>query len=259
MSKNKAISEAAHLRRAAILEERGDYDKAIASMMKALSAQSNNPESWSRLGDLYRSLEQWDLAVDAYKKSLELRTDNHTAQEALLQTYLEAGRYDDAIANSKLVLKRHAKNVYARDIMGVAYLQTGMIDEAIRVTDELIRLEPTDATNHFKKAVLLQQKGEVGMAVREFTRVLEMAPESGIADQAGQAVSTLESFQLRQIVSLAAEDNIFRTKLARDPESAAFEKGFFLSYTGLNALRQISFDTLPESGADSPQKYYHYH
>jgi tetratricopeptide (TPR) repeat protein len=134
-----------------------------------------------------------------------------------------------------------------------------MIDEAIRVTDELIRLEPTDATNHFKKAVLLQQKGEVGLAAREFARVLEMAPESGIADQARQAVSTLENFQIRQIVSLAAEDNIFRTKLARDPESAAFEKGFFLSYTGLHALRQISFDTPPEAGTDGPQKYYHYH
>lgn len=252
----KALSEAAHLRRATDFERREQYEEAVNSMLKALEAQPDNAESWCRLGDLYRSLAKFDLAIRVYQKSVDLNPDDISAQESLLQTYLELGRCDEAVAHSKGILKRSPKSMHARDVLSVAYLQLGLIDKALRVTDELIRMDPADPSNHFKKAVLFQQKGEVGMAIREFARVLDMAPESSIAEQARQAVSSLDTFQLRQIASLASEDNIFRTKLLRDAESAALEKGYVLSYTGLMALRQMSFDTPTED--DNPQ-YYHYH
>ncbi|MDO8682166.1 MAG: tetratricopeptide repeat protein [Armatimonadota bacterium] len=259
IDRSKTLSEAAHLRRAAVMEERGMYEEAANSLIKALTARPDNADSWSRLGGLYRSLSKFDMAVEVYKKSLEINPNNSITQESLLQTYLEMGRYDEAIAHCKDLLKRMPRNLYARDVLSVAYMQLGLIDKALRITDELIRLDPTDPGNHFKKGVLFQQKGEVGMAIREFARVIEMAPDSSIAEQAKQAVSSLDSYQLRQIVSLASEDSVFRTKLSRDAESAALEKGFVLSYTGLVALRQISFDNPPEPGDDSGQKYYHYH
>ena len=259
MTKSKAISEAAYLRRAAGLEERGLFEEAVQSVLKALEIRPRNTAALNRLGGLYRSLTRFGTAVEVYKRVLDLAPDNMGAQEALLQTYLEMGRYDEAISWCNTFLKRNPRSMHARDALSVAYLQLGLIDKAIRITDELIRLDPTDPANHFKKGVLFQQKGEVGMAIKEFARVLDMAPDSGIAEQARQAVSSLDSYQLRQIVSLAAEDNVFRTKLMRDAEAAALEKGFVLSYTGLTALRQISFDNASELDAENLQKYYHYH
>jgi len=259
MANRKTSNESAHIRRAAAYETQGRLADAANSMLKAIAANPGNAHSWSRLGELYRSLSQFDLAIEIYKRALEIDPDDSPTQEALLQSYLEANRHEEAIARSSLLLKRWPRNLFARDVMGVAYLQLGLIDKAIRITDELIRLDPTDPANHFKKGVLFQQKGEIGIAVKEFARVVEMAPESSIAEQAKQAVASLDTYQLRQIVSLASEDSVFRTKLTRDAESAALEKGFVLSYTGLVTLRQMSFDDLPDDGSENPQKYYHYH
>jgi len=257
MSADKLLDETRPLKRAAAYEKRGQYENAAASLIDALAANPGNAGSWSRLGNAYRALAKMDLAVGAYLRSVEINPEDSETQEALLQAYLEVGRYTEAVAHSKRLLKTWPKSIYPRDVLSVAYMQMGLIDKALRITDELVRLDPTDATNHFKKAVLFQQKGEIGMAVREFGRVVEMAPESSIAEQAKQALSSLDSYQLRQIVSLAAEDNVFRAKLLRDAETAASEKGFVLSYTGILALRQICFDNLPDD--ESIHSYYHYH
>ena len=242
---------------AAALEIQGEFDAAAASMLKALRARPDKAESWSRLGGIYRQMSKFDLAIEAYSKSLQINPNDSPAQEALLQSYLETNRCREAIDHSRRLLKKWPRNLYARDVLSVAYMQLGLVDKAIRITDELIRLDPTDPSNHFKKGVLFQQKGEISLAIKEYARVVDMDPESSIAEQAKQAVSTLDSYQIRQIVSLASEDSVFRTKLARDVESAAMEKGFLLSYTGLTTLRQISFENPPEDG-DGP-KYYHYH
>lgn len=258
MVSKRTSGESVHLRRATAYEAQGRFAEAATCLLKAIAANPDNARAWSRLGEVYRSLAQFDLAIEVYKRALEIDPDDSPSQEALLQCYLESDRHDEAISRSTALLKRWPRNLYARDVLGVAYLQLGLIDKAIRITDELIRLDPTDPTNHFKKAVLYQQKGEIGIAIREFARVVEMAPESSIAEQAKEAVSSLDTYQLRQIVSLASEDNVFRTKLARDAESAALEKGFILSYTGLITLRQMSFEEIPDSSDNGP-KYYHYH
>ena len=67
----------------------------------------------------------------------------------------------------------------------------------------------------------------------------------------------LDSDQLRQIITLALEDYIFRAKLTRDPVAAAMERGFQLSFAGMSALKQIQFDELPEVYSEWKQRYYH--
>ena len=129
----------------------------------------------------------------------------------------------------------------------------GMFEKAIQVTNELITLDPTSPLDHFKKAVF-QQKGEVGSAIHEFVRVLEMQPDMAMAEQAEQAIETLDSYQLRHIVMLAVEDYIFRAKLVHDPKSAALERGYYLSYAGMNALKQIQFEDLTDIYSEWKQK-----
>jgi len=144
--------------------------------------------------------------------------------------------------------------VFARDILGIAYLQQGRLDKALKVTDEQIRIDPTDACHFFKKAVLLQQKGQIAAAMLGFTRVVDMDPEGEMADDAREAIAALDSYQLRQILTIAVEDAVFRTKIALDPEPALTAKGFKLSTAGLMALRQIELDEL----SSQPQSR-HYH
>lgn len=246
-----------HMDRAAEMEERGRFREAISELEKAVRTATDKPLVYRELAELYRSQRQMDEAIDAIKQVIKHEPNDLQAREMLLEMLIELGRFDDAIRESKDLLKVSPRNLSARDVLSIAYLQKGMLDKALQVTNELVRLDPTSATNYFKRALLYQQKGDYGNAINEYSRVLEMHPDDEMAEDAQQAIDSLDSYQLRHIVMLAVEDYIFRAKLIRDPESAARERGYYLSYSGMSALKQIQFDELPEVYNEWKQRYYH--
>lgn len=242
------------MKRATSLAENGRYDEAIANLREAMTICPHDPRCSVQLANIYRAQNRIGLAVEAMHRAVELDPANSTVHEQLLQTLIELGRYDEAIEISRSLLRQFPKNLYARDVLGIAYLQQGKIDKALAVTDELIRLAPSDAAHHFKKAVLLQQKGEISQSMAAFTRALDMDPNGEMADDAREAIAALDSYQLRQILTIAVEDAVFRAKLMLDAESAALEKGFLLSSSGVAALRQLNLESLP---GDTQNRYYH--
>ena len=46
----------------------------------------------------------------------------------------------------------------------------------------------------YKRQVLYQQKGELGKAIREFIRVVDLDPEGEMADDAREAIASIDSF-----------------------------------------------------------------
>lgn len=242
------------MRRANSLAERGMYDEAIAHVKEAIAICPQEPKCSVQLANLYRAQNKMGPAIEAMKKAVALDPKDSGTQEQLLQALVELARYDEAITLGRKLLAAFPRNLFARDVLGIAYLQQGRIDESLKVTSELIRLAPADPAHHFKKAVLLQQKGEIAQAMSAFTRALEMDPGGDMADDAREAIAALDSYQLRQILTIAVEDVVFRTKLILDPESASNERGFKLSSSGIMTLRQIDIESLP---GDAQNRYYH--
>jgi len=250
-----SAEEMVYLRRAASQEQKGEYRRAIENMRKALKIAPGRASSYARLAVLCRAARRFDEALQALRAAAECDPGDPELREMLLQVCMESGKYELAINESRHLLKRWPRNVYARDVLSMAYLQIGDYDKALRVTDELIFIDPLDATNHFKKAIIYQQKGEIGSAMVEYSRVAEIDPESDVAQDAQEAMASLDDFQLRQIITLALEDSGFRARLARDVEGAAAEKGFVLSGGGVSALRQMDFDGMTETDTLSPGRY----
>ena len=242
------------MRRASSLAEQGLYDEAIAHVKEAIAICPQEPKCSVQLANLYRAQNKMGPAIEAMKKAVDLDPKDSGTQEQLLQVLIELGRYDEAIVLGRRLLRCFPKNMFARDVLGIAYLQQGKIDESLKVTSELINLSPGDPAHHFKKAVLLQQKGEIAQAMTSFTRALEMDPDGDMADDAREAIAALDSYQLRQILTIAVEDIIFRTKLVLDPDSASRERGFRLSPSGIMTLRQVDIESLP---GDAQNRYYH--
>jgi len=254
-STRSATAKLAHLmKRARLLARQGQYDEAIKGIREAMAINPRNARCSVALANIYRAQNRMNLAVDAMENAVELDPRNSTVREQLLLALVELGRFDEAIAVGMKLLAESPKNLYARDMLSIAYLQQGKLDSALRLTNELIRLAPTDPLHHFKKAVLLQQKGEVSQAMVSFTRALDMDPEGEMADDAREAIAALDSYQLRQILTIAIEDAVFKTKLTLDPEMASQERGYLLSSGGIAALRQLDLDSIP---GDPQMRHYH--
>ncbi|HZP83428.1 MAG TPA: tetratricopeptide repeat protein [Chthonomonadaceae bacterium] len=234
------------LRRAEQQAERGEFSEAIDSLEAAITAGAECYACCLQMADLYRALGQWQAALTIAEQAIGLDPTRIPAYEKVMTLALEAGDCERAIAASCALIKIAPRHVPAHDTLGAAYIQMGDVDAAIRVTNTLIRLDPETPAHHFKKALLCQHKGEVALAVQEFTDAILLDPCGPHAEAAREALETLDTFQLNQIVTLAMEDTVFRIKLERDPVEAAAERGFYLSETGNQMLTELSQMALPD-------------
>ncbi len=235
----------------------GQTDKAITQLRKLITDLPHTTRGPVRIASLLHERRQSAEALAILRSVVQRVPDAAAAHEVLSEICLEVGRPDEAIDHSLALLKLTPHSLFARDVLSAAYLQCGRLDESLRVIQEMIYLDPLDAAHHFKKGVLLQQKGQLHAATGSFLRVLRMAPESEAADESRAALEMLDGSQIRQIITLAVEDIPFRLRLQRNPEEAVSSKGYLLSEFGLAALSQMRFDDLPDVPPGWQQYYYH--
>lgn len=252
--KRRALRE---IRRAEQYAAQGDVSQAIRSLEEALHLGADRYTCFLRLARLYQTRQQWPEAVSAAERAIEENPAKLTAREAIITFHLENRDYEQVIAASKALLKIAPRHVPARDALGAAYLGLGDVDAAMRVANDLIRIDPTSSAHRFTKAHLCQHRGEVGMAVEEFQRVVALDPESETADAAREQLDALDAFQLNQILTLACDDSVFRVKLEQDSDSAIAERGFTLSESGREALRDLVSDGIPSFGFSPRPSLYH--
>ena len=244
------------LQRADVLIARGQIDKAITHLRKLITDLPDSTRGHLRIASLLHEKRQSSEAIEILRGVVSRAPDAALAREVLAEMCLDVGRPQEAIDHCRALLKISARSLFARDILSAAYLQCGKLDESLRVIQEMIYLDPLDASHHFKKGVLLQQKGYLRSATESFLRVLNMEPDSEAAEESRAALEMLDSCQIRQIITLAVEDIPFRLRLQRHPETAVTDKGFLLSGGGMAALSQMRFDEMPSAPPGWQQYYY---
>ncbi len=245
------------LRRARRLARQGDYAGAIDSLDAAMRLGADPYDCYLRQANLYRYLGRVGDALTSAKKAIERGPHKMAAREAVIALLLLSRDFAGAVRASRELLKIAPKHMAARDALGAAYMGMGDVDGAIRVASEMIRFNPTDPLCRFKKAMLLQHKGEYRMAIAEFERVLETSDDPTLTDAVYEHLEELDLNQLHSILLLAADDPMFRAKVIADPEQAITERGFGL--TGLGLLRlsdmaEVDLARLP--GPRTPRTYH---
>ncbi len=256
IDKSQSYSDS-HIKAASELINEGKIDEAIDNLGNALQNVDHKYPILKKLAELYRNQHKYKNARENIDLALQINPYDIESHEMLFEISLEQGDYDEVIKYSCNLLKLSPKSLSARDALYFAYLQKGLLDQALQITNELIRIDPYSPMHHYKKAYIHHEKGDISAAIHELSRVLEMSPDDEMEEEALQAIDQLDSFQIRHILMLGIEDFIFRAKLIRDPESAVAERGYYLSNSGLNILRQIDFDDLPEIYLEWKHRYYH--
>ncbi len=135
--------------------------------------------------------------------------------------------------------------------------RNGDIPAALRIANTLIRLDPASAEHHYNKALLCQHQSEIELAVHEFMHAIWLDPDGPYSDPARCFLEDLDVLQLSQIATLANEDLVFRTKLSRNCQQAAVERGFALSPVGEQLLHEYCEDSLGDCPAALRASRYH--
>ena len=222
------------------------YGAAVHWLKQAISEGADAYECTMKMADIYAEAEQWPQAMDAAERAVALGGSSLQSYERLMQIALEAGNRDRAIEACKAVIKISPRHIGAHTVLGTVYMKHGEMEAAMRIASTLVRLAPQDGSYRFHKALLCQHQGEVALAVHEFSEALRLDPEGTYAEDAREALETLDMYQLNQIVTLAMEDIVFRGRLVNEAADAALERGFCLSDTGNQMLFEFARETLPE-------------
>ena len=76
--------------------QNGDYQRALAPLLKVVQADPRNADAWNYIGFSQRNLQHFDESLAAYQKALAINPDHRGANEYLGELYLKTGDLEKA-------------------------------------------------------------------------------------------------------------------------------------------------------------------
>lgn len=142
-----------------------------------------------------------------------------TPSLARAEFLLSIGNAKDAIACSRYVLRQNPEQVGALEVLAKGLWQLSKYNDLLLTLTTLVRLNPYEPGYHSLRGAVYQALGRTGEAIKCFARAEE-------SDMASASVDELREWQGSLIADMLAEDIVFRTHYAQDPEAACRARGF---------------------------------
>jgi Tfp pilus assembly protein PilF len=171
------------------------YDTAIVHFKKALDLKPDYGEAINSLGNAYAGKGDWDQAIFYYKKVVTdiLYGTPHFGYSNLGNAYYY--KKDLELSEKYYLEALNAKPGFTRALQGLArtYIAMGRIPEAVAKLEKAVRKAPDSPALHFQLAKAYQLVLEFKKAYNSYRKVVELAPESPLADQAEQGAREVKA------------------------------------------------------------------
>jgi tetratricopeptide (TPR) repeat protein len=176
------------------LKER--YDEAIVHYKKSLELSPTYGAAMNSLANAYAGKKDWDQAIFYYRKVINdiLYATPHFAYTGLGNAYFYKGDLQRSEKNYLEALKIKSDFVRALQGLSETYIAMGRLPEAVEKLEKAVRLVPESAPLHFQLARAYQMSLEFEKAYRSYQKVIELAPETGLADQAEEGAMEVKKY-----------------------------------------------------------------
>jgi type IV pilus assembly protein PilF len=209
--------------------KRGNYTAALREFLKADSIYSGDPFLQDDLGLTYKAKQRPDLAIEHFKKALEINPDYAPAKNNLGAVYLDEGDWDTAIKYFKAVLNNllyatphlplanlgwayynkkeyhlaekyyresldlKPKFIYALRGLGLTYMAMGRLNDAAQILEGAVKDYPNADLLYLDLGKLYTLSGDDNKALTAYQKVIELAPDSDLAEKAKKAIQDIKS------------------------------------------------------------------
>ncbi len=176
------------------LKER--YDEAIVHYKKALELSPTYGAAMNSLGNAYAGKKDWDQAIFYYRKVINdiLYATPHFAYSNLGNAYFYKGDLQRSERNYLQALSIRPDFVRGLQGLSETYIAMGRIPEAVEKLEKAVRLVPESASLHFQLGRAYQLALEFEKAYRSYQKTIELAPETGLADQAEEGAREVKKY-----------------------------------------------------------------
>lgn len=148
-----------------------EYRNAVQADPRAGTARQRLADTYARLGDASKALEEYVRAADLLPTdaAVQVRAGNYL---------LAARRFEDAKSRAEAALKTHPHDIDAHVLLGNSLAGLRNLDEAIAEIDEAIKLDPDRGATYANLGMLRMSRGDYEAAETALKRSVELAPHS---------------------------------------------------------------------------------
>jgi predicted O-linked N-acetylglucosamine transferase (SPINDLY family) len=164
-----------------LLEALGRGEEALASYNKAISAEPNLVEALVNRGSLLSRMGRDGHALADFDRALQLKPDFAPAQFNRGTALQNLGRHDEALAAFDRTLRLAPDHVDAMGNRATSLRALKRPAEALAGFDQVVKLQPRNVMAQYNRGVALLDLGRAEEALAAFDRALTLTPGLTIA------------------------------------------------------------------------------
>jgi len=156
--------------------QKGQYDRAIDLISKAIEQNPQNSQFHNSIGAVYKTLGKLQKAADAYRRAILLNPAFGEGYSNLGFVLLLQGRPRVAIEKCKKAVQLKPDFAQAYNNLGLALQIEGEVAEAIENFTQAIKIEPKYAQAYSNLGTALKTEGRFDEAAQNHKRAIQIAP-----------------------------------------------------------------------------------
>src|SRR5262245_55500765 len=155
---------------------RGEMQRAIEEIGRALQLRPNWSEAVYRMGTAYHTMGRLQEAVDCYSRALDLQPSFASARNELGVALYQLGNLDEAVYSFREALRIEPKHIEALSNLSTALRDQMQVSEAITYARRALALNPNYASAHFNLGLALFDVRELHESGVHYRRAIELCP-----------------------------------------------------------------------------------
>ena len=170
------------------------YDLAEKHFKKAIQLKPDYAAAKNNLGTVYLAMENWHVAIATFQ-SIEgnlLYATPHYPLSNLGLAYYNLAEYESAEKYYLRALDLEPRFAIALRGLGRTYIAMGRIPQAVSVLEKAVREAPVWPDLYLDMGTAYRMAGQYTKALLAFNKVVELAPDSEVAEKATQAIKTMQ-------------------------------------------------------------------
>lgn len=215
-----AVNENAWLCHSSIgieLINKGDYERAEASFLRALEIYRKAPEVYHNLGVMRVRQNRIPEAIVFFQQAIAVLETAYDSHFSLGMIYSRFARHDDALRALTRAAELRPNDDRIQLALARQMIEMDRNQEGMRILRDLIDRNPNLAQAHYLLAVAYRQLGLYKESAAEYERVLRFTPEvADVENELGEL--------LRQIGQEQQARKHFREAIRIDPNHAKAHK-----------------------------------
>jgi tetratricopeptide (TPR) repeat protein len=202
-----------------------DYASATGYFSQAIALDPSNVEARRQLAASYESQDQLDEAIAEYSGIVPWTEPGSDVSRATIKKirYLTATRHakhqelDAALSLFNELAQEYPEDPLMAYSAGVAYMLKGQMNEAHAMYERVLKLDPDYLNAYLNLATVDEAQGEVDEAVTNLKRIIELSPESTVANKANIKLALIKARMLAQDGNLPDAAAAYDKVLESDP------------------------------------------